>query len=161
PGRHPVEEAPAVLGLEIGALAAGVEEWLVEADRTHRANRRADAAGDHLLCAVPEISPYQSQPASSFAQYVITTSAPARRIDVSDSIAAARSSRSPAAAAAFSIAYSPETLYAASGSSKRSRTARTTSRYGSAGLTISTSAPSATSSSHSRNASRTLPGSIW
>ena len=59
------------------------------------------------------------------------------------------------------LAYSPETLYAASGTSKRSRTARMTSRYGSAGLTISTSAPSATSCSHSRSASRTFAGSIW
>ena len=96
--------------------------------------------------------------ASSFAQYVTTMSAPARRIAVSVSSAACRSSSSPAAAAALIIAYSPETLYAASGRSKRSRTARITSRYGSAGLTISTSAPSATSSSHSRSASRTFAG---
>src|SRR5205085_2056202 len=65
-----------------------------------------------------------------------------------------------AVAAALSIAYSPETLYAAIGSSKRSRAARITSRYGRAGLIISTSAPSATSSSHSRSASRTFAGSI-
>ena len=41
------------------------------------------------------------------------------------------------------------------------RTARSTSRFGSAGLTSSASAPSATSSSHSRSASRTLAGSSW
>ena len=41
------------------------------------------------------------------------------------------------------------------------RTARRTSRYGSAGLTISASAPSWTSSSHSRSASRTFAGSSW
>ena len=64
------------------------------------------------------------------------TSAPARRIAVSVSSAAARSSTSPAAAAAFTSAYSPETLNAASGRSNRSRTARITSRYGSAGFTI-------------------------
>src|SRR5262249_62379900 len=112
PRLHPVEEPAAVLGLDVGPLAAGDEQRLVEADRAHRAHRRADAAGNHLLCAVPELGPDQSQPASSFAQYVITTSAPARRIDVSDSIAAARSSTSPAEAAALSIAYSPDTLYA-------------------------------------------------
>ena len=39
--------------------------------------------------------------------------------------------------------------------------ARITSRYGSAGLIMIASAPSSTSSSHSRNASRTLAGSIW
>ena len=42
-------------------------------------------------------------------------SAPARRIAVSDSIAAPRSSIQPLAAAAFSIEYSPETWYAATG----------------------------------------------
>src|SRR5581483_6114669 len=161
PRLHPVEEPPPVLRLEVRTVAAGGEERLVEPDGAHRAHRRADAARHHRLRAVPERAPRQSQVASSLAQYVITTSAPARRIDVSASTAAARSSRSPAAAAAFSMAYSPETLYAASGRSKRSRTARTTSRYGSAGFTIRTSAPSATSSSHSRSASRTLPKSIW
>jgi porphobilinogen synthase len=59
------------------------------------------------------------------------------------------------------VAYSPETLYAASGASNRSRTARMTSRYGSAGFTISTSAPSSRSSAHSRSASRPFAGSIW
>ena len=43
-------------------------------------------------------------------------SAPARRIEVSVSSTAARSSRCPAAAAALTIAYSPLTLYAATGS---------------------------------------------
>jgi hypothetical protein len=36
-----------------------------------------------------------------------------------------------------------------------------TSMYESAGLTITMSAPSATSRATSRTASRTLPGSIW
>ena len=99
--------------------------------------------------------------ASSFVQYETTRSAPARLIAVSDSSAAARSSSQPCRAPAFTIAYSPETLYAASGASNRSRTARITSRYGSAGLTMITSAPSARSSSHSRSASRTFAGSIW
>ena len=52
----------------------------------------------------------QSQRASSLAQYETITSAPARLIAVSDSSAAACSSIHPAAPAAFTIAYSPETL---------------------------------------------------
>ena len=37
--------------LEVGALAAGDEERLVDADRAHRPHRRVDAAGDQLRCA--------------------------------------------------------------------------------------------------------------
>jgi hypothetical protein len=88
-------------------------------------------------------------------------SAPARLIAVSDSIAAARSSSQPLAAAAFSIEYSPETWYPATGAPVASFTRRITSRYGSAGLTISTSAPSSRSSWASRTASSALAGSIW
>ena len=47
---------------------------------------------------------------SPFVQYEMTKSAPARLIAVSDSSAACRSSRRPRAAAALTIAYSPETL---------------------------------------------------
>src|SRR5918997_1172328 len=82
----------------------------------------------------------------------MTMSAPARRMPVSASSTAARSSSRPWAAAALIMAYSPETLYAATGSSVASRTRRMTSRYGSAGLTMTTSAPSCTSSSASRTA---------
>ena len=114
PRLHPVEQAAPVGGLEIGALAARHEERLVEADAPHCAHGRVDAAGNDLPRPVPERGAHEAhscdQLANSFAQYVITMSAPARRIEVSDSTAAARSSRSPAAAAAFSIAYSPETL---------------------------------------------------
>src|ERR1019366_2472488 len=53
---------------------------------------------------------YCSHPAASLAWYVITMSAPARRIEVSDSRTAERSSRYPAATAALSIEYSPLTL---------------------------------------------------
>src|SRR5690348_18235845 len=81
-------------------------------------------------------------------------SAPARLIAVSDSSAAARSSSHPARAAALTIAYSPETLYAASGAWNASRAARITSRYGNAGLIMIASAPSARSILHSRSASR-------
>src|SRR5262249_32124915 len=155
------EQRAAVGRLDVRAVAARDEERLVEPDAAHRAHRRVDPAGDQLLGAIPEIGLQERHCASSLAQYVITTSAPAPRIAVSDSSAASRSSMSPEAAAALIIAYSPLTLYAASGRSKRSRTARITSRYGSAGFTISMSAPSAMSCSHSRSASRTLPGSIW
>src|SRR5262249_391275 len=50
-----------------------------------------------------------SQRAACLAWYVITRSAPARRMAVSDSRTAARSSKAPAAAAARSMAYSPLT----------------------------------------------------
>ena len=59
---------------------------------------------------LPRCSCLQSQAASSFAQYEITTSAPARLIAVRLSSAACRSSSQPRAAAAFTIAYSPLTL---------------------------------------------------
>jgi hypothetical protein len=58
---------------------------------------------------VPEVKGY-NQRASSFVQYETTRSAPARTIAVRDSSAASRSSSHPFAPAAFSIAYSPETL---------------------------------------------------
>ena len=87
--------------------------------------------------------------------------APARRIDVSVSSIARSRSIQPLAAAASTIAYSPEIWYAATGTSTAARTAETTSRYGSAGLTITMSAPSATSSATSRSASRTFGGSCW
>src|SRR4051812_10889940 len=48
--------------------------------------------------------------ATSFAQYVNTIDAPARVIAVSDSSTTAFSSIHPFSAAAFTIAYSPDTL---------------------------------------------------
>src|SRR3972149_2531130 len=71
----------------------------------------------------------------------MTMSAPARLIAVRHSIAAWRSSSQPPAAAALTMAYSPLTLYAAIGTSKRARAAATTSRDGGAGLTLITAAP--------------------
>jgi len=59
----------------------------------------------------------------------------------------------PFAIAALSIEYSPLTWYAAIGTSKLSRAARTISRYGSPGLIITISAPSSISSAISRSAS--------
>ena len=56
-------------------------------------------------------------------------SAPARRMEVRVSTIARSRSIQPFAAAASTIAYSPETLYAATGTSTASRTgARSTSR---------------------------------
>src|SRR4029077_7129111 len=148
--------------LDLGALAARHEDRLLEADRPHCAHRGGDAAGGALERAPIKLRRRaQSHVARSFVQYETMRSAPARLIAVSASSAAVCSSSQPCAAAALTIAYSPETLYAASGRSKRSRAARITSRYGRAGLIISMSAPSATSSSHSRSASRTFAGSIW
>ena len=81
------------------ALAGRVQRLLPEPALASR------LAGDRL----PEVKGY-NQRASSFVQYETTRSAPARTIAVSDSSAASRSSSQPFAPAAFSIAYSPETL---------------------------------------------------
>src|SRR5262249_26258389 len=113
PRLHPVAERAPIRGLDVRALRTGGEQGRLEPDRPHRTDGGVDAAGGHVERAAPQCRDtleLYSQPASSFAQYVTITSAPARRIAVSDSSAAARSSRSPAAAAAFSIAYSPLTL---------------------------------------------------
>src|SRR5581483_9113946 len=115
PGHDPVDVAPAVHVLEAGTRAAADEHGLVEPDRPHGAHRRVDAARDERPRPPPQLRPRLRRPAqrcgaSSFAQYVTTTSAPARLIAVSDSSAAWRSSSHPPAAAAFTIAYSPETL---------------------------------------------------
>ncbi len=59
---------------------------------------------------------------------------------------------------ALTIAYSPLTWYAATGTSNAARTSAMTSRYASAGLIITMSAPSATSSATSTSASRPLRG---
>src|SRR5262249_20307617 len=110
-GHDPVDVPRAVDGLEVCTLAAPDEERVVEADGFHRPHRRVDAARDQLLRLPRQVGlGLQSQAASSLAQYVITKSAPAREIAVSDSIAACRSSSQPRAAAALTIAYSPETL---------------------------------------------------
>jgi hypothetical protein len=60
----------------------------------------------------------------------------------------------------LTIAYSPETLYAATGTPDCAFAARITSRYGSAGFTITMSAPSSTSERISRRASVAFDGSI-
>jgi len=110
-GHHPVDVALALDRLQVGALSAPDEERMVESDRPHRPHRRVDPARYQALGLPRQVGlRLQSQAASSLAQYVTTKSAPAREIAVSDSIAACRSSSQPRAAAAFTIAYSPETL---------------------------------------------------
>ncbi len=111
PGHHPVEVAVSVHVLQLGPLGAADEERLVQSDGAHRAYGRVDAARDQGAGPAEEVAASaQSHRASSFVQYEITMSAPARLIAVSDSIAACRSSSQPRAAAACTIAYSPETL---------------------------------------------------
>src|SRR6266542_3239471 len=87
-------------------------------------------------------------------------SAPARRIPVRASIIAASSSSQPSWPAARSIAYSPDTEYAATGRPNSLLTLAMMSRYGRAGLTITISAPSSTSRATSRMASTEFAGSI-
>jgi hypothetical protein len=65
------------------------------------------------------------------------------------------------AAAASTIAYSPLTWYALTGTCTASATRATMSRYGSAGFTMTASAPSAMSWATSRSASSAFGGSIW
>src|SRR5262249_50604412 len=161
PPRHdPVEETPPVGRLDVCPRSALDEERLVEPAPTHGAHRRGHAARDQLQRAAGEgPGPRPSHARGSRGPQPTSRSAPARLIAVSDSSAAVRSSSQPARAAALTIAYSPETLYAASGAWNASRAARITSRYGSAGLIMIASAPSARSILHSRRASRTLAGS--
>src|SRR5699024_5098022 len=66
--------------------------------------------------------------ATSTAKYVSTWSAPARWMPRTDSIIAASRSIQPFAAAAWIIAYSPDTWYAATGTGDMSATSRTMSR---------------------------------
>src|SRR5207249_223846 len=67
--------------------------------------------------------------AASLAEYVRMKSAPALRIAVRISIVTREPSSQPRSSAAFTIAYSPLTLYAASGTpGNRSRARRMTSR---------------------------------
>src|SRR2546425_12364669 len=88
-------------------------------------------------------------------------SAPALLIDVRISRAALFSSTHPFAAAAFTIEYSPLTLYAASGRSKRDLAPERTSRYAHAGFTITMSAPSRMSASVSLIAPPRVAPSPW
>ena len=89
-------------------------------------------------------------------------SAPARLIASRCSSATAVPSSQPSCAAAFTIAYSPLTWYAATGTSNGAADiARSRRDTASAGFTITMSAPSSTSSATSASASRPLAASIW
>src|SRR5207342_1633578 len=79
------------------------EEPAVE--RCRLAFSRSPVLGD-----VRDLEARCSHAAASFAWYVMTRSAPARRINVRTSRTAARRSSQPFAAAAATIAYSPLTL---------------------------------------------------
>ena len=65
-----------------------------------------DDCCDVVGCRDPDV---QSRRANSVAQYVSTMSAPARLIDVNNSLIARSRSIQPLAAAASTIAYSPDT----------------------------------------------------
>ena len=86
-----------------------------------RADRRVHAAGDARLRALePDrvtVRRSWSSSATSRAKYVRTMSAPARLIASRCSSATASPSIQPSCAAAFTIAYSPLTWYAATGTS--------------------------------------------
>src|SRR4029453_4002718 len=111
PRAHPVEPALSALLLQGRPGGPAPEERLVEADRPHRADRRVHPPRDQALCPPEEVRALlQSQRASSLAQYETITSPPARFTVVNDSSAAAPSSIPPAAPAALTMAYSPETL---------------------------------------------------
>src|SRR5262249_41614237 len=71
-------------------------------------------------------------------------SAPARRMPVSASIMAASSSSQPSCPAARSMAYSPETEYAATGRPNSFLTRAITSRYGRGGSPLPMCGPSCT-----------------
>src|SRR5206468_12934311 len=153
--------APAVLGdhepdaVELPALRDPVVDRVLQ--RLVRDGRQLDELvahrHDYRRCC--------SSLAAYGAWYVMMMSLPARRIESSVSITIRSLSIQPLAAAASIIAYSPLTLYAAIGMLISSLTARITSRYASAGFTITMSAPSATSIDTSRTASATFAGSIW
>jgi hypothetical protein len=87
--------------------------------------------------------------------------APARRIAVSVSTMIRSRSSQPFAAAASTIAYSPLTWYAATGTGTAAATRLMMSSYASAGLIITMSAPSSRSSRVSLTASSALRGSSW
>jgi len=86
------------------SLDAAVAEAREAVDRAEGASRGRHAARDQFLRAIEE-----THEQSSLAKYVMTRSAPARRIAVTCSRATRSPSIHPRSAAAFTIAYSPET----------------------------------------------------
>src|SRR5262249_19364428 len=121
------------------ALARRHEEGLA-ADGRKGAHGRGHAARHELLRApvesrgtrglrrLPQPSALLSHRAASLAWYVRMKAGPARTIPVRISSVIRRSSIQPFWAAALTMAYSPETLYAPIGASKRARASRMTSR---------------------------------
>src|SRR5262249_18737102 len=148
---------------DVAALGAS-DEVRGAADGAERAHRRVHATRDDCLGALePRLVAlgHHSLSASSRAKYVRMMSAPARLTAVMCSSATASPSIHPFSAAALIMAYSPDTWYAATGTSTSARTAAMTSRYASAGFTITMSAPSAMSRRTSSSASRPLCQSCW
>src|SRR4051794_14228079 len=145
-----------------GDLSGDVQPHRVARLDLHDVRVRAERRRDAVRVRTLDVHACDaSHSAASFAWYVRIRSAPARRIEVRSSRTVLRSSSHPFCAAAFTIAYSPLTLYAAVGNAVSSFTRRTMSRYGTAGLTITTSAPSSISARTSRIASSPFAGSIW
>src|SRR5258706_204395 len=144
-----------------GDDARGALEHLHVVGEPESAAQRRLAAGRRTAVGVAEVGHAVSTSASSAARYVRMTSAPARFTAVICSSATAGPSIQPRAAAALIIEYSPDTWYAAMGTSTAARTRAITSRYVSAGFTITMSAPWAMSACTSRIASRPLCQSCW
>src|SRR5439155_1241815 len=112
-----------------------------------------------LLRARPFHIPPRSQQADERVRHPHEPAHP-RAIAVNTSSTVRRSSSQPCCTAALTMAYSPLTLYAASGAVTACRMRWSTSRYGSAGFTMTMSAPSDRSWATSRSASRALGGFI-
>ncbi len=155
-------------------VVAGPDRAIVERDAELLREHRVDARRQRIAKSAAR-TPQIVEPAKASGRSVRlasatsrhrarSTSAPHRRLRAGCRSAlrarTLRSSSQPFANAAFSIAYSPLTWYANVGTPKRSFTRRTMSRYGSAGLTMTMSAPSSRSSAISRSASSPLAGSI-
>ena len=110
PRAEVVEVAPAVGVPDARAFAAD-DERRQSAHGLESAHGGIHAPRDHALRPREELfGSGQSQRAKSLAWYVRMMSAPARAIDVSVSLTTLSSSIHPRCAAAFTIAYSPETL---------------------------------------------------
>src|SRR4029077_20655612 len=122
-----VDVAGPVGGDQERALPAGHEER-VAPDARERPHRRVDPAGDAGQGPRPELVAHWSRSATRRAAYVRMKSAPARLIAVRCSSITASPSSQPFAAAASTMAYSPLTWYAPSGTGTVARTRLTTSR---------------------------------
>ena len=111
---HQIDVAPALDVPDVRALGA-VDDVRRAADGLEGSDAGVDAAGDDPAAAFEElgVGAHCCVSANQRARYVRITSAPARLIAVRCSTATVSWSIQPFAAAAFSIAYSPLTWYAA------------------------------------------------